>query len=253
MHTHTSSRLLELLLWFQFCLASHASITTLSAAVTPTIPHPPSYTSPELFKDTILSASNTYRRNHNASELTWNETLTKYARDWAEGCKWRHSDGPYGENLAFGYADPITAVSAWGDEGQKYNFKLPTGFTEETGHFTQLVWRATKEVGCAAVDCGYSDGSDAKDKHGQYTRAQGWYVVCEYSPAGNVIGNNNAFFRVNVQSTSTYSGPTATGAETGAVATSTGTSGVGGMYDNRYLGAETRNVLVGLMLFVNMV
>ncbi|KAG2027671.1 hypothetical protein GB937_000111 [Aspergillus fischeri] len=197
----TTYRLLAvpIFLWLQLLPSIHASNAagnTVIVTVTPTIPHPASYTSPEIFKDAVLSTSNAYRREHNASQLTWNETLTKYAKHWAEGCKWKHSvshallirskvhvasgliiqGGPYGENLAFGYQDPAAAVAAWGDEGQKYDYKLPTGFSEETGHFTQLVWRATREVGCAAFNCGDQDGNDAKDKEGRYTRAQGWYV-----------------------------------------------------------------------------
>lgn len=68
--------------------------TTILVTATPTSPHPPSYTSPEVFRDTILSSSNTYRKEHNASDLVWNETLTRYAKDWAEGCKWKHSVRP---------------------------------------------------------------------------------------------------------------------------------------------------------------
>lgn len=110
------------------------------------------------------------------------------------------------------------AIAAWGDEGLLYDYQAPTGFSEETGHFTQLVWRATVEVGCAAVDCGYSTGPDGKDASGSYKRAQGWFVVCEYSPPGNMLGEMKAvgeggdlgLFRVNVQSASTYSGPYAT-------------------------------------------
>ncbi|GFF35216.1 cell wall protein PRY3 [Aspergillus udagawae] len=259
----TASTLLAaapIFLWLQLLPSVHASNaagTTVIVTATPTIPHPPSYTSPEIFKDVVLSASNAYRRDHNASQLSWNETLTTYAKHWAEGCKWKHSGGPYGENIAFGYSDPTAAVSAWGDEGQKYNYKLPTGFSEETGHFTQLVWRATREVGCAAFNCGYSDGTDAKDKEGRYTRAQGWYVVCEYSPAGNVVGDQNAFFRVNVQSASTYSGPettglSATGTSVSTSASATPTSGVDEVYDGR-LRDQYQNAFVGIIVFMNLV
>ncbi|KAL5336281.1 hypothetical protein BJX70DRAFT_286897 [Aspergillus crustosus] len=81
-----------------------------------------------------------------------------------------------------------------------YDFNKPTGFTEETGHFTQLVWRATREVGCAAVDCGITDwgSDDDEESDGGVKRAQGWYVVCEYVPGGNVVGGNNRWFRENV-------------------------------------------------------
>ena len=68
-----------------------------------------------------------------------------------------------------------------------YDFQLPTGYTEETGHFTQLVWRDTTDVGCAAVDCGYNADSDSDGEGGRPRRAKGWYVVCEYSPGGNTI------------------------------------------------------------------
>ncbi|KAE8140762.1 CAP domain-containing protein [Aspergillus pseudotamarii] len=202
--------------------------TTIMVTATPTSPHPPSYTSPEVFKDTILSSSNNYRKEHNASDLVWNETLTRYAKDWAEGCRWKHSHGPYGENLAFGYQNASAAVFAWGDERRMYDFKKPTGFSEETGHFTQLVWRSTTDVGCAAIDCGYGNGTDDNEKRGDtgsYTRAQGWYVVCEYSPPGNVMGasraagGENGLFRVNVQPASTYSGPYPT--DSGSPPTST--------------------------------
>ncbi|PKY04712.1 PR-1-like protein [Aspergillus campestris IBT 28561] len=167
--------------------------------MTPTAPHPPSYTSPSIFRDTVLASTNDYRSSHNASALVWNETLTEYAADWAGGCKWEHSHGPHGENLAFGYPDPEAAIAAWADESHMYNYDTPTGFTEETGHFTQLVWRGTEQMGCAAIDCGFRDAdsnnNDRKTRAqkestlGKYEMAQGWYVVCEYSPAGNVVGS----------------------------------------------------------------
>ncbi|KAE8356650.1 CAP domain-containing protein [Aspergillus coremiiformis] len=210
--------------------------TTVMVTIAPTSPHPPSYTSPEVFKDTMLSSSNTYRKEHNASNLVWNETLTGYAKDWAEGCKWKHSHGPYGENLAFGYPDVSAAVSAWGDERRMYDFNKPTGFSEETGHFTQLVWRATTDVGCAAIDCGYGNGTNNEKRggSGSYTKAQGWYVVCEYSPPGNVIGTSRTdggekgLFKVNVQSASTYSGPYSTESGSPPASTTTPTTSQSG-------------------------
>lgn len=70
-------------------------------------------------------------------------------------------------------------VEAWGDERKVYNFDRPTGFSMSTGHFTQLIWKNTNSVGCGRVDCDNS----ARDG------ASGWLVVCEYWPAGNVIGD----------------------------------------------------------------
>ncbi|KAL5365412.1 CAP domain-containing protein [Aspergillus floccosus] len=203
--------------------------TPTPSPITPTAPHPPSYTVPQIFQDTVLRVSNSYRRNHNATHLVWNEELSNYAQHWADKCQWKHSHGPYGENLAFGYPNASAAVQAWGDEDALYNYQRPTGFSEATGHFTQLVWRASVEVGCAAVDCGYDTSRNATDASGRYKRAQGWYVVCEYSPPGNIMGSIKAIgggelglFRVNVQSASTYSGSYPTTTESGPTPTSGG-------------------------------
>lgn len=85
--------------------------------------------------------------------------------------------GPYGENLAEGYATPVLAIDAWANEEKKYDYEKPK-FSESTGHYTQLVWKNTTAVGCGAVQCS-NDASNG---------VQGWYLVCEYSPAGNVAG-----------------------------------------------------------------
>ena len=66
--------------------------------------------------------------------------------------------GPTGENLAAGYANATASVDAWGLERTDYNFKKPTGFSEKTGHFTQLVWGNTTSVGCAVESCQGENG-----------------------------------------------------------------------------------------------
>ena len=81
----------------------------------------------------------------------------------------------YGENLAFfspvGIADPARVVGGWYAEAERYDFSRP-GFSFEAGHFTQVVWVGTREVGCGVARCG--------------DRAEIW--VCNYGPPGNVQG-----------------------------------------------------------------
>lgn len=63
--------------------------TTITA--TPTAPHPPSYTSLDDFKTTVLRVTNAYRQSHDARPLVWNESLGDYAGNWADRCIWQHS------------------------------------------------------------------------------------------------------------------------------------------------------------------
>jgi pathogenesis-related protein 1 len=99
----------------------------------------------------------------------------------------QHSRGQLGENLYWASArktggksipQPITekeVVAGWATEKPWYSratntCEAPLGKT--CGHYTQIVWEATREVGCAKAIC--------KDS------SQIW--VCNYAPAGNMIG-----------------------------------------------------------------
>ncbi|MEO8553630.1 MAG: CAP domain-containing protein, partial [Kofleriaceae bacterium] len=111
--------------------------------------------------------------------------LEAVAQKWAnalrdKGCAFGHSGGQYGENLAAGtegVLDPEATVKMWYDEIEKYKFPNG-GFSMETGHFTQVVWRGTTQVGCGHSTC---KGNDI------------W--VCNYDPAGNWEGQ----YRDNVR------------------------------------------------------
>lgn len=197
------------LLWVLLPLFCHAvkPTTTRTSTITKIISSTStptalslSYTSDKAFRSSVLNSTNFYRNQHNATALKWNDSLAFHAGHYAEKCLWKHSvclylcwgyghrlvslpnlhqGGPSGENLAVGYANITAVIEAWGDERKMYNFDRPTGFSLSTGHFTQLIWKNTNSVGCSRVDCDNSatDG------------ASGWLVVCEYWPAGNVLGD----------------------------------------------------------------
>lgn len=131
------------------------------------------------FDSEILKAHNDKRAKHSAQSLTWSDKLTQYAEkmanDYQCGSGLKHSGGQYGENLAVGYKDADATVQAWYDEGNNYQYS-----SNQLNHFTQVIWKGTKELGCAQKQCG-----------------SGSYVVCEYYPAGNMMGQEKANLAAN--------------------------------------------------------
>jgi len=125
-----------------------------------------------------VDAHNRLRAKHCAGALTWSTKLAEIAQRWANalrdrGCVFGHSGGTTGENLAAGTSgtlDPASVVQMWYDEVAQYRFP-DGGFSSKTGHFTQVVWRGSKRVGCGHSQC---KGMDI--------------LVCEYDPAGNWEG-----------------------------------------------------------------
>ncbi|KAJ3790242.1 PR-1-like protein [Lentinula aff. detonsa] len=134
-----------------------------------------------------LSAHNTVRAQHGASALTWSNDAATKAQQWADNCVFQHSGGtlgPFGENLAAGTGSGYgiaQAIDSWSSEASQYDPNNPVA-----SHFTQMVWKATTEVGCAVASCS-----------GIFAASFGLasFYVCEYSPQGNVIGE----FAQNVQ------------------------------------------------------
>jgi hypothetical protein len=59
----------------------------------------------------------------------------------------------------------------WYDEVKKYNY-ANGGFSSATGHFTQVVWKSSQNLGCGI---GIRNGNS-------------FYGVAQYTPPGNVIG-----------------------------------------------------------------
>ncbi|KAK6532163.1 hypothetical protein TWF694_003323 [Orbilia ellipsospora] len=135
-----------------------------------------------MLQSLMLNYHNQARAHHGVTALTWNTTLAAAALKSASKCVFAHTaNNKYGENIAAGtYTNPAFYAALWYNEGSLYNFSKP-GFSEATGHFTQVVWRGTKQLGCAWVKC-----------PGDFP----WYLFCEYSPAGNVLPASN--FATNV-------------------------------------------------------
>lgn len=138
-----------------------------------------------------LDATNAARAQHGAGNLTWSPDLVARAKANAENCDaGKHTNS--GENMASqsGQLTPAQAVQMWMSEAADYNPNNP-GFSEQTGHYTQVVWKASVNVGCYIAEC--AAGSMFPAKYG--TSYKG---TCEYDPPGNVVGDNNYYFIINV-------------------------------------------------------
>ncbi|XP_072321431.1 cysteine-rich secretory protein LCCL domain-containing 2 [Eucyclogobius newberryi] len=141
--------------------------------------------------------SGVYPTASNMEYMVWDEDLERSATHWAEQCQWDH--GPddllnsIGQNLGVHwgrYRAPAFHVQAWYDEVKDYTYPYPQECNPwcpdrcsgpMCTHYTQLVWATTSRVGCAVHVC---------------PRMNVWgeiwenavYIVCNYSPKGNWIG-----------------------------------------------------------------
>jgi Cysteine-rich secretory protein family len=123
---------------------------------------------------------NDKREQHCVPSASYSRDLAREAQDWANQCTFSHSHvANRGENLYWGTArtsaDTWTAaVNWWYNEIQYYDFNNP-GFSTTTGHFTQVIWRGTTQIGCGRAVCPYMGGLFG-------------YWVCRYYPPGNYFG-----------------------------------------------------------------
>ncbi|KPV77473.1 uncharacterized protein RHOBADRAFT_5088, partial [Rhodotorula graminis WP1] len=105
-----------------------------------------------------LDLHNEYRAKHGVSALTWSDKLASTAQAWADRCVFEHGGGEAigaGENLAAwrgGSGDVSQGVQMWYDEASDYDYSSP-GYSSATGHFTQMIWASTSQVGCAVSKC----------------------------------------------------------------------------------------------------
>ena len=128
----------------------------------------------------VTAAHNLVRNRLGIAPLAWSGELAQVAQDWAHrlvqtGTFEHRRNLEYGENIfeiwgATPYSQPDAVVRAWASESASYRYETNT-CTGRCGHYTQIIWRQTKEVGCGV----------ARD-----SKREVW--VCNYAPYGNIIG-----------------------------------------------------------------
>lgn len=128
----------------------------------------------------MLDAQNAVREAVGLRPLVWSGKLAGIAQEWAdrlvkEGAFRHRPNSPWGQNL-FDVTGteflPQQIVNGWAAEAKDFDYAANRCKEDRMcGHYTQLVWRDTRQVGCAVARGG---------------NREVW--VCEYSPKGNYIG-----------------------------------------------------------------
>ena len=142
----------------------------------------------------MLTAHNRWRRMVGVPDVSWSSSLAQSAQAWAGHIEQTrqcsidasaHSNDPeVGENLAWRSAlryingrselqsaTPTDITNDWAGEKKHYDH-ASNSCRGVCGHYTQIVWKSTREIGCGHAVCG--------------NLSQVW--VCRYAPPGNYTG-----------------------------------------------------------------
>ncbi|XP_071788505.1 peptidase inhibitor R3HDML-like [Asterias amurensis] len=142
----------------------------------------------------ILDQHNKFRSKEkgasNMMKLVWSKELARKAQGWADRCIMDHNPEKssskwswVGENMAFAsYRNPLDMVSMWEGEKAIFNHKSnrcnpdPSDpLLSSCGHYTQMIWGDTQEVGCGFKTNCPNSGMPSR-------------LVCNYGEGGNWRG-----------------------------------------------------------------
>jgi hypothetical protein len=141
------------------------------------------------------------------NQLVWDAGLAQVAQDYSAKCTWAHNSNrvkdllnylditsfdytnqEVGENLFFSSGSEsldvlLKGIQYWYEEYTYYTYaKISSAGScasgQQCGHYTQVVWSATRYVGCGYTKCSNTDGLGAS----------GVLLVCNYYFAGNIVG-----------------------------------------------------------------
>lgn len=172
------------LAWLAAAVPAHADATQYKNVGTGAMPVAPSIDDPG-FQADALAAHNVERRLVGVQSLVWSTKLAEEAQAWAnelarKGGLQHAPQRAHGENLWTNTANRRTVGSMIGGWSIEKNYYIPgarhpnvskTGDWHAVGHYTQMVWYSTTQVGCAVSRANNRD-----------------FLVCRYAPIGNWVG-----------------------------------------------------------------
>jgi uncharacterized protein YkwD len=126
----------------------------------------------------MIRAHNAVRSRSKLPPLVWSDKVAAMAQQWAEALLARNQfthrpNSAYGENpfeINGALASPARVVGDWASEVRNYDYRT-NSCKSVCGHYTQIIWRDTKELGCGVA---------------RNARREIW--VCDYDPPGNWVG-----------------------------------------------------------------
>jgi len=131
------------------------------------------------FQAQILARHNELRVRHRVGKASWHAGAAAHAKKWcqhlADTGTFEHDHGSgYGENIykswgRGGVSENLgnDVSNGWYSEVKNYDYSTG-GFSMRTGHFTQMVWKASTGLGCSYA----TSGNEV-------------VICCNYSPPGN--------------------------------------------------------------------
>jgi len=141
----------------------------------------------------VLAVHNRERAAVSVPPLIWSDEIASTAQNYADYLqatgKFEHRTAEYlathpndsavwGENLAARHGAPSPVpiaqnMQGWVAEKNTYQGLPSATGTDVVGHYTQMVWKSTTDVGCATATGNNYD-----------------VLVCRYNPPGNIVGQN---------------------------------------------------------------
>ncbi|XP_065189472.1 peptidase inhibitor 16-like [Sycon ciliatum] len=139
------------------------------------------------------------------TNLTYSPALARVAQAYSDRCIYEHNanrttdaGGAFryvGENLYLSVShspassDPVASVTAW--DSEKVDYDLATLVCtpgKMCGHYTQLVWNGTTQVGCGATMCKTANLPGQNFNPTRFPHA--YLVTCNYGVGGNFRGQS---------------------------------------------------------------